>query len=351
MTRRETNILKGIAIILMYMHHLFYSNDGLPYPIIWSDLEMPLVVNLSRFGKVCVEIFVFVNAYGLTKQYEKKKIFQNKIVVKDAIGRYKKLLLNFWCIYVLFFLVSLFSESHTWWNRYGEDGVLPAIKYFVIDILGLAELFGTPTFNSTWWYLSLAIVLFIVVPLINRLYDEIGALCIPATIIISAIAYSPNNIGEYLLRYLFGVALGVVLARENSFERWRSFGQKRPAVFVGSSFGLIIVLMASVYLRNNGLITPRTIDNVVAVLLALLVLIVFDWKWTGVVGNILESFGKHSMNMFLSHTFIKAYYFEEFTYSFGYWWLILIVLLADTWLISVIIESIKEKYVKWIVSK
>lgn len=51
------------------------------------------------------------------------------------------------------------------------------------------------------------------------------------------------------------------------------------------------------------------------------------------------------MNMFLTHSFVKAYFLNDFTYSFRYPELIILVLILDTLLISWLID--KEKMVFW----
>lgn len=61
-----------------------------------------------------------------------------------------------------------------------------------------------------------------------------------------------------------------------------------------------------------------------------------------ILKNILAFLGKHSMNVFLIHTFIRYTFFADFTYSFKYFWLIALVLLAISLGISVVLELIKK---------
>ncbi len=64
------------------------------------------------------------------------------------------------------------------------------------------------------------------------------------------------------------------------------------------------------------------------------------------INNILLFIGKHSMNIFLIHTFIRATYFRKFIYSFHYSLLIIFVLLIISLCISLFIELLK-KYSKY----
>lgn len=62
------------------------------------------------------------------------------------------------------------------------------------------------------------------------------------------------------------------------------------------------------------------------------------------------------MNIFLIHNFIRILWYYDFTYSFRYWWLITIVLLTISILLSILVEQLKKfiKYneaVTWLVSK
>lgn len=60
------------------------------------------------------------------------------------------------------------------------------------------------------------------------------------------------------------------------------------------------------------------------------------------IRNMAGFVGKYSMNMFLAHTFVFAYYFKKFTYSFGNAWLILLMLVVETLAFSVLVEFIKR---------
>lgn len=48
------------------------------------------------------------------------------------------------------------------------------------------------------------------------------------------------------------------------------------------------------------------------------------------------------MNMFLLHTLIRVKFFQDFTYSFQSAWLILLVLLIDSLLVSIVVEWLKK---------
>ena len=89
---KDTNILKGLAIMLMLVHHLFWKQNGL-YDDVHLIRDLYLVNQIGVFSKVCVAIFVFLSGYGLTIQAEKKSGIGK---LSDFYWhRFKKLYLNY----------------------------------------------------------------------------------------------------------------------------------------------------------------------------------------------------------------------------------------------------------------
>lgn len=75
-TRNDTKVVKGIAIILMLMHHLWAFPERLPtnmqiniFNIKLNDID--LLQQIGMFGKICVPIFMFLGGYGLYKKCKK----------------------------------------------------------------------------------------------------------------------------------------------------------------------------------------------------------------------------------------------------------------------------------------
>lgn len=58
-TIEDTSAVKGIAIIAMLVHHLFYQHPE--YGMI--------IYQLGLVGKICVALFLFLSGYGLTLQF------------------------------------------------------------------------------------------------------------------------------------------------------------------------------------------------------------------------------------------------------------------------------------------
>ena len=109
---KQTNIAKGIALLLLLWHHLFYNN-----PNNYNDFKSLYVFNgkpieciLADFCKVCVAMFLILSGYGLykiytsyiEKQMNQKGVNRLKNSVIYTKNRLIKLISDYWFIYIIF---------------------------------------------------------------------------------------------------------------------------------------------------------------------------------------------------------------------------------------------------------
>ena len=68
----DTMLLKGVALLLLLAHHLFYQGIG------YNDIHLYgshyLVKEIGIISKLCVAIFVFLSGYELTVNADKSLI-------------------------------------------------------------------------------------------------------------------------------------------------------------------------------------------------------------------------------------------------------------------------------------
>lgn len=102
LTKKQTDITKGIAILFMLLLHLFCTKEwrGLFKPIIMIG-NTPLVYYLALFGDMCVAMYCFCSGYGLMMGYKSNE----KTYIKKNILRLLKLYINFWIILIIFVLI------------------------------------------------------------------------------------------------------------------------------------------------------------------------------------------------------------------------------------------------------
>ena len=104
----DTNVLKGIALLLLLCHHCFYPGEPYDDIILFGH---PVVQNIGEFSKLCVAIFVFLSGYGLTIQTMAKGGIGN--VLAFYRRRYVKLMINYWLIWLIFVPIGVFFFHRT----------------------------------------------------------------------------------------------------------------------------------------------------------------------------------------------------------------------------------------------
>ena len=164
LSKNDTNVLKGLAILLLLIHHLFYSNNGL-YDDIRLFGDRFMVQEIGLISKVCVALFVMLSGYGLAIGAEKTGGVQD--LKGFYLRRFKKLFLNYWLIWAIFVPVSIFAFGYTFTDAYKYD--VP--QQLVLDILGLHDIFyqyPMMCYNPTWWFYSCIILLYLLFPFFYR---------------------------------------------------------------------------------------------------------------------------------------------------------------------------------------
>jgi uncharacterized membrane protein len=87
-TKEQTNNAKGVAICLMFAHHLYAFNNRL----LNGNSYIPFIPSLNVekqmgvFGSICVSMFLFLSGYGMFLGYlrSKKKVFNYSLIkLKD----------------------------------------------------------------------------------------------------------------------------------------------------------------------------------------------------------------------------------------------------------------------------
>ena len=141
-----------------------------------------------------------------------------------------------------------------------------------------------------------------------------------------------------LFRYLLAYTLGMYFAQHDLLARIKEKFMKQNVA--GKLLSLIVSLIGLAVIikcRQNAWIVISYIY-------------ILNGKW---IVKGLGFLGKHSMNIFLIHSFYRDVFFHEFTYSFYYAWLDYIVLMAISLVTSIVLEWFKkliryEKFIDWV---
>lgn len=91
-SKNNSLIIKGIAIIMMVIHHRFTFPDRTysgGYTSIYIVNNIPIEYYLGQVGKVCVSMFLFIGEYGAYKIYKEDVNYQK------IMSRVIKLYINY----------------------------------------------------------------------------------------------------------------------------------------------------------------------------------------------------------------------------------------------------------------
>ena len=361
-TKEHTMQMKGIAIIILLFHHCFLNAQRwatVPYeklattkgwgyyPISFAPFSSHTIQYLASFSKICVAMFVFMTGYGMWVSYEsqKKKTTMSNYIKKRMVTLMTGFLIIFAVTEILAIPTGRFIEV------YGHD--FRSVVYMIIDALGLAKLLGTPLFCLTWWYMSLAIVLIMIFPFVHSIMEKYQWVVVVASIIVPrACGFGQST---DLFRYLLAYTLGMYFAQHDLLARIKEkFMEQNMARKLLSLIVSLIGLAVIIKCRQNAWIGWKYLDFwdgfAAMYVIVLSYIYILNGKW---IVKGLGFLGKHSMNIFLIHSFYRDVFFHEFTYSFYYAWLDYIVLMVISLVTSIVLEWFKkliryEKFIDWV---
>lgn len=158
MTKKQSQIIQGIAILLMVYHHFFLNPEQLSSWVSYGNMEF--VRHFAWFGKICVGLFCFVSGYGLFHTISRFSHENVTLLLKngyhDMLLRILRLYCKFWCVLIVF---------------KGLDVLFFGAR------LSFPEFFGNftgirVTYNGTWWFLMQYVEMLLVLPLLDLLFTR-----------------------------------------------------------------------------------------------------------------------------------------------------------------------------------
>lgn len=313
LTQKDTNMLKGLAMIFLLWLHLFNTKDyvGLFEPIIIIG-QTPLVYYISLLSGCCVSIYLFCSGYGLAMSSK-----EGKLSFKHNIKRIFKLLLNYWIILILFVGLGILLKD----SRYPGS-----IKEFLLKFFLLSK-----SYNGAWWFLQSYVLLVLMSPVLVRfIKNHNSKLIFLGTGILYFLAFIVGIRGNIsidnelaLMIYqmmlnlsscLFSFVLGVIFVKENIIGKIYEVLKTGKRRRVLGAIGIIIIMIINIIVENF-IIDPIT---------AVAVIISFKLLEPGkAIEKILVFFSKHSTNIWLTHMFFYMIFFKDWVFSPKYPLLIL----------------------------
>ncbi len=230
LSKRDTNVLKGVFILLILLHNFFHVFPGWAIEnefvfkrsrfdffrstISGSGFFDALGLLFSYFGHYGVHIFVFLSAYGLSLSYRNREIKYWQFL-KDRLSKIYPTFFLAVLLYLAIIIVTTKSLNHP--------------DLYLRSLLRLSFLSNLVPGESLrlvgpWWFYSMIVQFYLVFPVLRRLFDRYGA---PPLIVIAlfglVLKLLFNNtleqegllINTTVIGFLPVFALGIILAKEN----------------------------------------------------------------------------------------------------------------------------------------
>lgn len=340
LTKRQTSMTKGIAILLMLLLHLFCTREynNLFTPLIMIG-ETPLIYYVGLFGDCCVAIYCFCSGYGLMSLYKKNPEEYNK---KNLV-RICKLYINFWIILFLFVILLGYITGN--FNNHFMN-----LKVFILNFTAISV-----TYNGAWWFLTTYIILVILSKGINKIIEKYNAILI---LIISFMIYFICYI-QYWHKII--VLNGDIL--NWAVKQTTLLGTSQLAYLVGSIFA-----NKKIYSKIYEIFHKIKFKNIIAIILIILMVVfhgfiqtAFISPFTGIsfiilfnliekpkfLNDLLYYFSQHSTNIWLIHMFFYMTYFKDLIFLAKYpilifLWLIVLCLISS-YIVKFIYNIIAKK--------
>ncbi|MBR5564918.1 MAG: acyltransferase [Roseburia sp.] len=341
MSRQQSTMCKGMAILIMFFHHLFYDlNFWTQYDVIADPFTNKQLASLASVGKICVAVFVFLSGYGTARSFHERSIGNPKQIGENTISRLVKIMMHYWYIYIVAFFVALFAGTTSIPELYNSGDRNHWLKNMLVDFLGMPLLTQTPTLCTTWWYMSYAVMLIVVLPVVISIVKKYGAIVSLGGVII-ILPFMGITGDTAFGHWMLSAVLGVVCADYNIFEY---LNRKLSGHRLYIALILNLVLIAIFALGRIKIREYVIIDATMALLCCFFV--IFGLSKIKLIKDILLIYGRHEFTIFLTHTFIRKYYFADFTYSWKYP-IVMWIMLAITSLLLAMVLDWGEKLVKF----
>lgn len=326
-TREDTKQIKGIAILLMLMHHLYLYADRIPYGLeVATDIVImgkELTEILGTFGGICVPLYMFLGGYGLYMKVGSNE--QSDYGRNSLVSHYIKLYQVYWKVFLIFVPLGYLCFSNQ--PQYCADATISgrfsefSMKTVLMNFVGIDD-----SIVSEWWffgaYLFALFAGFVYLETFKknkRIYIELANIILFHMLVNGVFSPLPwvarfEGLAEnvFYVRLLMSgkwslhLLIGIVFAKYQVFDSWYMLLVEKLGKFERIMLAIFAMGVAGgmyVFLTDSGY--------------ALIVVPIFVFASATLVNSMtilkkpLKLLGEHSTNMWLIHGFF-CYYFYPF---------------------------------------
>lgn len=304
-TKLKSKEAKGICILIMFIHHLFAFPERLD-----NVFNTDFLVRLGQEFGIIVGLYVFISGYGLALK---------PLSLWDGVERIKKLWFSFCLVFFIFIPIGL------WLGVYKFEP-----KEFFENLF-----FISSSYNHEWWFFALYVQLIVITTILSLIKDQKVAFVVLCVLLLCSVIIKKFDFGTTFLGlrlYLPVFLLSYITCKYNLFEK--ADGLVCKVVGYRLIRGVVYFMLALVISKKFG------DANFLAFFFWFLGFSCFTFNY---LSKVFCYLGKHSVNMWLVHTFYCYYYCKDLFVSRSNPILAFVVLLLLSLMTSIVIEYIKDR--------
>lgn len=276
LSKDQTDEIKGIAIILVILGHLWVHVVGI----------IPKLI----FGGEAVAMFLILSGYGLTSSYGNRKVQYGAYIA----ARIKRVMIPYWIITVILVTLDYLLLNRTY-----------NIQDIVMTMLGVNINMETRYIDYVRWFITFILIWYAIYLLAVSLFsDKMRGLFLYAVAAVFFLTdYYILHMGFYqFAAFPVGCTLGLYLAQiEKSLSR-QPFRYLVLAAFILSGTAVYKIMLSSVLHASMPTIMGKALDEAIGILFCLAVVAAVGTL--GIIGyrsTILCYLGAISYELFMLH--------------------------------------------------
>lgn len=316
-TREDTRAMKGIAVFMLLIGHLWPFADRHPVGFAWTvpfGLFDPRWIEIVGWAAhITLYVFLFLGGYGLYHQIKRGSKLHEVL-----IGLYR----NYWRIFVIMVPIAFIFFSKQPADFMVDSMLCSRYADFTLHDLAMNFLGFEFTFNSEWWFITAYAAAMVTGYLLILATDRNRSFWVDAAIVI-AIGITFNMVGlmsvnhpalniisdSFLFSKLFSnnsvpFYMGIVFAKHNGLARLRGI-LEQYSVPVRAFFALAGLFLIFV-IRQTEVVT-YDLDVVIVPFFVVLCITLVDM--IPFIKKALSYIGRHCNNIWLVHSFYCYYFY------------------------------------------
>lgn len=312
MSKQETLILKGIALLMMIMVHVDINNSA--QIVVWEDWSLWESLSCICFP---VAFFLMLSGYGLRHVYENED--------NHHYGRIAKLFVHYWVIMFSFVIIgSVIIGTH----KYPGD-----FSTFINNVTS----FHT-SYNYECWFLFPFAILSLSYPFIFKIFDKtgVGFLLIACLLYFASgyiishyhLIYKTAPHGLYNLIQVFFMLFSFVI--ESALKKYAIIEKMKDWTLGKMKYKVMAFLVLAFMMIFGSFLTTTAFHCFQSLIVFLMIIILIQ----GRTCRVIKLIGEHSMNIWMIHTYFLYYIFHEELSILHYSFLIYIATLVLSLLCS-----------------